>query len=372
MRRRWPIVAAIVLLLAGAAGAAEFPQVPPGIVYTMERDGAGPWAVFALKVERARPEFRLVGTLAQDTVFGLETVPEQARRVPAALGQPVAAVNGDWFELAAGPYQGDLVNLLVLGGELISETGGGDAFWLHSQGQLHLGPVTTNLEVTWPEGTRTRLGLNRARKNDEAVLYTPRLGSSTRTAGGRELVLEASGEGPWLPLRIGQRLVARVSEVRETGDSLLRPGLLVLSLGPDLVPKLPPVEKGAVVTLSVSSTPDLTGVELALGGGQTLLREGQAPDFGEGELPRHPRTAFGWNATHYFLIVVDGRRPGWSLGMTVAELAALAQRLGCTEAINLDGGGSSTLWLNDQVMNLPSDGVPRAVGNALVIVKKTE
>lgn len=372
MKARWLAVFAIAGVLAQWARAAEFPQVPPGVVYTMERDGAGPWAVFVLRVERARPEFRLVGTLARDTIFGLETVPEQARRVPAALGGPVAAVNGDWFELAAGPYQGDLVNLLVLGGELISEAGGGDAFWLDTQGQSHLGHVTTNLEVTWPEGTRTRLGLNRARKNDEAVLYTPRLGPSTRTTGGRELVLEASGEGPWLPLRIGQQLMARVRAVREEGDTPLEPQAFVLSVGPDLVPKLPPVEKGAVVTLSVSSTPDLTGVELALGGGQTLLHEGQMPDFGPGELPRHPRTAFGWNATHYFLIVVDGRRPGWSVGMTVAELAALAQRVGCTDAINLDGGGSSTLWLNDQVMNLPSDGAPRAVGNALVVVRRGE
>ncbi len=340
------------------------------MTYSLEREGIGPWAVFVLKVDRSRPEYRLVGTLAQDAIFGLETVPQQARRLPAAVGRPVGAINGDWFELPAGPYQGDLVNLLVRHGELVSDAAWGDCFWLDSQGQPQLGHVTTTLSVTWPDGTQTALRLNRGRDKDEAVLYTPVLGASTRTAGGRELLLERAGEGPWLPLRIGQPISARVRELRETGDTALTPDTLVLSLGPALVEKLPAVEPGAMLTFTATSEPDLTGVDLALGGGQTLVREGKLSDFGAGEQLRHPRTAFGWNATHYFLIVVDGRRPGWSVGMTVPELAALAQRLGCTHALNLDGGGSSTLWLNDQVMNLPSDGRPRAVGNALVVVRR--
>lgn len=358
------------LALAAAAPAAEFPEIAPGMIYSLERDGTGPWAVFVLKVDRTRPEYCLVGTLARDTVLELETVPEQAKRIPPEVGYPVAAINGDWFELAAGPYQGDLINLLIRNGELVSDAAWGDCFWFDAQGQPQLGHVTTALRVTWPDGTKTALRLNRSRKADEAVLYTPGLGASTRTDGGRELVLERADEGPWLPLRLGQAIQARVREVREAGDTPLTPETMVLSLGPALLDKLPPAEPGAVLTLSATSEPDLTGVDLALGGGQTLVREGRLPDFGSGEQPRHPRTAFGWNATHYFLIVVDGRRPGWSVGMTVPELAALAQRLGCTHALNLDGGGSSTLWLNDQVMNMPSDGRPRAVGNALVVVRR--
>ena len=369
LTRRCPLVFLLLLSLAAYTLAAEFPEVPPGLVYSVERDGSGPEAVFVLKVDRARTEYRLVGTLAKDAVFGLETVPEQARRVPEAVGHPVAAINGDWFELLPGPYQGDLRDLLVRGGELISDAGPGNCFWLDPQGQPHLGPVTTDLQVTWPDGTRTLLGLNRARQDNEAVLYTPTLGPSTHTAGGRELVLERAGEGPWLPLRIGPPLAARVREVREAGDTPLTPATVVLSLGPALAAKLPALPPGASVTLAAASTPDLTGVDLALGGGQTLLRAGQAPDFGAGDLPRHPRSVFGWNATHYFLIVVDGPRAGWSAGMTLPELSALALRLGCTDALNLDGGGSSTLWLHDQVMNLPSDGKPREVGNALVVVR---
>jgi exopolysaccharide biosynthesis protein len=58
--------------------------------------------------------------------------------------------------------------------------------------------------------------------------------------------------------------------------------------------------------------------------------------------------------------------------MHYPELAALLSRLGCTDAINLDGGGSSTLWLDGHIMNSPSDGRERRVANSLVVVSKEQ
>jgi exopolysaccharide biosynthesis protein len=58
--------------------------------------------------------------------------------------------------------------------------------------------------------------------------------------------------------------------------------------------------------------------------------------------------------------------------MNYAELTALMRRLGCTEAMNLDGGGSSTLWLGGDVMNSPSDGRERLVANSLIVVSRQE
>lgn len=359
----------LALLLAATAvwAAPNFPELGPGLTFSAERDDDHPWATFVLRVDRAHPEYTLATSLAQGTVFGLETVPDQVRHFPPALGTPVAAVNGDWFELRVGPYQGDLTNLLVHRGELVSTSAWGDTFWLDPQGAPHLAHVVSALQVTWPDGSHLAVGLNAARKDDAAVLYTPVLGPSTRTVGGRELVLGPVGEAPPLSLQVGRPLRARVTEVRTEGDTALPAGGLVLSLGPQVV--APVLRVGEEVTLSATTVPDLTGVTVALGGGQTLVKEGVLPDFGAGDQPRHPRTAFGWNDTTYFLIVVDGRRPGWSVGMTVPELAAFARRLGCTYAVNLDGGGSSTFCLGEQVMNLPSDGAPRAVGNALLVVR---
>ncbi len=67
-----------------------------------------------------------------------------------------------------------------------------------------------------------------------------------------------------------------------------------------------------------------------------------------------PRTAIGWIATnHFVLVVVDGRSTGYSRGMTMLELAATMQGLGCQVAYNLDGGGSSAIYFNGDVVNRP-------------------
>ena len=85
---------------------------------------------------------------------------------------------------------------------------------------------------------------------------------------------------------------------------------------------------------------------------------------------RHPRTAIGWNDSYFYLVTVDGRQPHLSVGMTLNELARYLVSLGCREAMNLDGGGSTTMWVGGSVVNRPSDGEERAVANALILLRK--
>ena len=96
--------------------------------------------------------------------------------------------------------------------------------------------------------------------------------------------------------------------------------------------------------------------------GKRLVGEGNKKN-------RHPRTVIGFNETELFLVVVDGRQPSLSRGMHYGELADLMDRLGCTNALNLDGGGSSTMWLDGAVVNSPSGRMgQRPVGNAVMIL----
>ncbi|MCK7524134.1 MAG: phosphodiester glycosidase family protein [Ignavibacteriales bacterium] len=87
---------------------------------------------------------------------------------------------------------------------------------------------------------------------------------------------------------------------------------------------------------------------------------------------RHPRTAVGVNqdTTKLFLITVDGRQIS-SLGMNLYELADLMLQLGIYQGINLDGGGSTTMVVRNEVVNSPSDASgERPVSNALIVVSK--
>ena len=68
-----------------------------------------------------------------------------------------------------------------------------------------------------------------------------------------------------------------------------------------------------------------------------------------------------------FLVTVDGRREEWSAGMDLRELATFMLELGATEALNLDGGGSTTMWVRNEVRNRPSDNRIRPIANTLLL-----
>jgi hypothetical protein len=111
-----------------------------------------------------------------------------------------------------------------------------------------------------------------------------------------------------------------------------------------------------------------------VGGSQIIVRNGRSIIFTNAfATARHPRTAAGIDAsgTRLTLLVVDGRQPELSIGMTLAELSAELVHLGCAAAINLDGGGSTTLVYRNpeskrlEVVNSPSDTKERSVADVL-------
>jgi hypothetical protein len=114
------------------------------------------------------------------------------------------------------------------------------------------------------------------------------------------------------------------------------------------------------------------GIMDTIGGNPTLLEHGQ---YSIGECTsryfcgRNPRTGVGVTADGTILMVtVDGRQPGYSRGMTLREFADLFRFLGATDALNLDGGGSTTMVINDRIVNRPSGGYERPVGSALLVL----
>jgi exopolysaccharide biosynthesis protein len=126
----------------------------------------------------------------------------------------------------------------------------------------------------------------------------------------------------------------------------------------------------AAETLTISWSVGFDDVRDLVGGGPVLLRDG-AVAVGACSQPicgRNPRTAAGITEEGVILlVVVDGRQAGYSGGMTLLELATFMRSLGAVDATNLDGGGSSTVVVQGDVMNRPSDGRQRAVPSAIVV-----
>lgn len=372
--RRVAVFVAMAIVVAGCGSETS------EISYQHEKVSSGPWSIHVVKFDRSQRDLELRTTLSQETIFGLSTLTEQIRALPQEAGSPVAALNGDFYVVEARhPYLGDPRGLQILDGELISAPGDQASFWIDASGNPHATNVISHLKVTWPGGSTTPIGLNEERPNGAAVLYTPRLGKSTRTQGGRELILERAGDGPWLPLQAGREYTARVREARTNGDSPLTNGLLVLSISSSLLTNTSVAEAGAVLKISTATVPDLVGVKTAIGGGYVLVRNGQKQTL---DIPksdaykyrsvgeRHPRSAIGASRDQIYLVEVDGRQPNLSVGMTLVELGDYMQKLGCDLVLSLDGGASATLWFEGKVRNSPCDGDLRPIANGLVVLQK--
>jgi Phosphodiester glycosidase len=364
----------------------RYSTIVPGLDYAHVTETNHPWSIHIARMDRSHKELELTSTLAQGTVVGLSTVVNQLKALPVASGRPLAAVNGDFFVIAKGPYQGDPLGLQVLHGELVSAPSGA-SFWKDGEGNLFLGNIESKFAVTLPGGEKIPFGLNEERKAKKAVLFTPRFGPSTRTTNGMEMVLERIEGKGWLPLRVDKVYEARISEIRSAGDTPLKADNLVLSIDSGLTNRFAAIRPGTVLRFSTGTSKDISNADIATGGRPLLVVRGKelkapAPvsTATQASTPtskekspaapvRHPRTALGWNKQYLFLMEVDGRRKDLSMGMSFEELAHFMKTIGCTDAINLDGGGSSTFWLNGNVVNSPSDKHERTVANSLVILQ---
>ena len=378
----------IIPLLPGqvqASEAADSANAAKGIEYRNDRIASVPWSIHVVKVARNDPTLEVRSMLARGTVLGLSRVSEQILAIPGAAGTPLAGVNGDFYELGNSRYAGDPRGLQIVEGDLVSDPTGSPAycaFWIDADGNPHIANVISEFKVTLPDGQSFPFDLNEERRSAGAVLYTPTLGRATRTSGGREFILEKPDKGSWIPFRVGETHTAKVREISEAGNSKLQKDIMVLSFGPQLAAKLPAIEVGATLQLSTATVPDLRGARTAIGGGSMVTRGGKAakierPKGGglsgysvSSMYERHPRSAVGWSKTHLCLVEVDGRQSDLSVGMTLAELGEYMARLGCEEAINLDGGASATCWYRGRVVNSPCNGTERTVANGLVVLRK--
>lgn len=377
------IFCAIGLSSADCAESHSEQQIEPGISYWNDRFPEKPLSIHVVKVDRTRHDFQFLTTKAKNTVLGLATLTEQIKTIPSEAGTPKVAINGDFYKTERERYPGDPRGLLIIAGELVSSPVDRACLWFDTGGQPHMTNVISRLSVTWPNNQSAPIGLNEDPNPNRIVLFTPRLGRSTGTSNRVDLVLEQDEQNAWLPLRVGEQYSARIRETRQGGNATLSTNMMVLSVTTDVMAQMPDIKTGAVIRLSTQTIPDLKGANTAIGGGPALVRGGKVAPIKRATDPRaagayaeramfepHPRSAVGWNAKFFYFVEVDGRQKELSMGITLTDLSDYFVKIGCTEALNLDGGGSSTIWVNGKVMNSPCFGYLRNMATSLVMVQK--
>ncbi len=393
-----------VFVQAGGKKTALFPaELSPGLrLYRYDWD-AETCVLYVAEMSRHQPLLHFEVSLANSQILGKETVRAMAkRRMRRGDRRVLVAVNGGFGVLGdMRGYGGVLENLHIQDGELMTQPTDADAcFGVTDSGEFLSGPVEMRASVMI--GTHTLpLGCINQRRLDgcEVTLYTPRMGASTRTnrRRGQEVILTGAAQsltGPWHVARgpvPREPYPYRVSGVTRDGDSAIPRDGAVLWVSSRV--QTPPVSEfgaGVACTMTFTLSPPVWHqARHAIGGRLRLLKSGQIhPTLVEMHraekehrpgrrtsvlnLSHEPRTALGYNADTLFLVVADGRQPRYSTGLTLHELAGILLELGATEAINLDGGSSSTFFVNDDVVNKPSGRREREVLNAVFITMDVE
>jgi DNA/RNA endonuclease YhcR with UshA esterase domain len=213
--------------------------------------------------------------------------------------------------------------------------------------------------------------INKERGASGIFLYTSKYDHSTYTNdNGTEVILE----NPSDILKPEGEVTATVKDVlKDTGNTKLEEGQMVLSGAGSDKEALEQLEPGDTITIRTTAPAPWNEVDEAIGGYHLLVKNGDAVESSDPYI--HPRTAVGIKADgSVFFTVVDGRQPGISEGVTLTELGQMMKDMGAVEAINLDGGGSSTYVVRQPgdssltVVNTPSDGGERNVANSLLVV----
>ena len=351
--------------------------VAPGVQHdwgSIQTTRSGRQAVHLLEVHLGTPEISLEVSLAGDRITSLEMTTGQALRKSSEGHRAVAAINGDVWGGYASPTQFAPNGIDISAGELVTAARlARPAFGIDASGSPLIGNVLVSASLAWPDGTIRMIGrINQGRTNQELVLYTPRFGPATpEDIGGTDVVLA----GVALPLTPTGMHQAVVREIRPaTGGIPIAPDTVVLNgpAGSALDALIP----GDPLLLTLSITPGWENVREAVGGREFVVRDGATYIFPHSAIADeiHPRTAVGITAAgDLVMATVDGRQSGYSAGVDLEELAELMLSRGVVQALNMDGGGSTTMAVrlpgNPEVslVNRPSEGQELAVANSLLV-----
>lgn len=329
-------------------------EIAEGLTYYHDRGKSGSgWSdVHILRIEALSDKIQVLPILANEGIAQRENLSSMAKRYNA-----VAGINGSYFT-----WRGDPIGTLIINRKLISSPlYKRSVFGITEDDKLIFGNPDFSGTLRSGKITLKIDAVNQPRRGSSLVVFTPEYARSTLTAElGKEFVI----------------VKGKIVGIHKK-DALIPPDGVVVSAGGVKASMLSSLSLGNSVELDYSIDKPWNSIKHALCGGPRLLANGKVSINGVEEKfdnsiinGRHPRTAVAMTFDgDLLLIAVDGRKKD-SIGMKLQELAEYLQRLGCMHAINLDGGGSTAMYLNGKIINRPSDGSERRISNGILVTKR--
>ena len=363
------LIAALIAGVFAPSAVAGRVTLAPGITYERQLwfTPHGPEVVHVMSAPRPGGLYALRPFLSNGTVLGRETVTSMQRRASASA--TVGGVNADLFTWNEGLPSGMYMESGVL---TTPPHPNRSTVGITDDGRLVVERVAMLGNWQGLSQRRPLNGLNQRPGTQGVSLFTPAWGPTTPAAQGTvEITLD-----PLPPAAPLTDMTGTVTAAKPGGGTPIPPGGGVLvGRGTSAGRLASEAPVGQEVTVRLVLKPQWSGVVDAVGGGPIIVRDGQPvfralEQFTSSQLSlRNPRTAVGQRADGRILLVaVDGRRAGYSTGMTNFELAQTMVRLGAVTASALDAGGSTTMAFDGKLLNRPSDpGGERAVSDGLFV-----
>ena len=347
-------------------------SVEPGVKHmTILKDG--PYSIDVLVVDLRTKNLRVESYRP----VGLVRTTEQARRNDREDHNVVAAINADFFSFTSGWP----VNNQVMNGQIVFATSTQRSHLaIDDNGKPFIDKFGLSAWVKPKSGKVYHIdAVNDTHRINSIIFHTSFSDTATNFSGpGMTFLLSLVGSS-WF---VGDTL--KMTVTRDAVSDLMHiardQAVLWIGSGPDVWHAREDVKVGDTVLVSLGTDPPVQHMRTMVGGVGMILSNGKAVSDSINVREktsitflkaRHPRTFVGFDkdSTRLFLCVVDGRQER-SLGMNFQEMADFLLSIGVWNAVNLDGGGSTTMVIHDKIVNSPSDKTgERPVANTLQVIR---
>lgn len=376
LRRLLPVLLFLAALPA-VINAQDFASIQDGVEYAEDRREIFGKLVNVNLLRLDLSKVRLDVVHAMDAAIGTERTSSIAKRHGA-----LAAINAGFFRLDNSIFAGDAAGVLKIDGKLLSESQNGRIALgiLNGRGRTDVVFGHINTSMTLRAGSAKAFpisGINRERKENEIVLFTREFSRTTLTdlSGSEFVVRSAQADGSY----------GRLFDVRKNNGSTVFPAssFVISATGKYKAELEAEAEnRSRSWSLSLNAIPEdetkvreFADAEDIVGGVPQLIKNGKIEVTWEKERSsrsfadtRHPRTAVARLKDGKFLMITVDGRTETSAGIGLDDLAKYLLELGAVDAMNLDGGGSTTMYVNGKVVNKPSDKEgERRVSDALLV-----
>lgn len=327
-----------------------------GLKYSLikGKTSSGRINIHLLEIDPLRYDIKLA--LAKDKIGYSQTLPEMMKNNP----QIIAAVNGTFFCTSS---QLPISNIMIDGKMVFLNNLFRTNCGITKKNKIFFGIPQIKGSITIEENKSSFYiwGMNRSRKINEIIVYTKEWGKTTETNSvGIEFIVEDN----------------TVTEIKSGNSKIPENGFVISAHGQSK--KIADwLAVGSKVKLNFTLTDEWITAHQIFASGPRLLKRGKIvvneaikeEKFKGYLLDLHPRTAIGVTKTGKILLVVIDGRTSSSSGVTFYQLAHIMSDLGATEAMGLDGGNSSIMYFDKEIVNSPSAGIIE-ISNAIITIQQ--